>query len=546
MGNSNTKRSEDSISNTIRKKNKEFVDQPINYGSLVTQGIYTAKPEYDIEVVRGFILKKKLSPFYKAMENYSDNPFPGASSSTDNQKNLESNETLKQNQDSSNESSENVNNENISQVSKKKLYRKSVASTSDSRRSRHNSFSSIKPGKGILNAGSKSDTEDTSSSFSNISKVDAEHPIYSKEEFFKFPIECPICFLYYPRNINYTRCCDQPICTECFIQIKRTFSNPEPTCCPYCVQPNFGVTYLSPYSEEYHKQYEILIKAKEQHNPEYEKLLSQGSTPGKKRRNSINHTDPHIVTSDDIYPGWMLKYEQYQREQRRLEAIRVRNFNAQVNNSATVALLDALLQIPTNENSMLRHNGNSIRTLGSDLEEIMLLEAIRRSLADSNAPSEVQDPINLSVIEENTGNINENDNTSNISITNEPEDSTENIIDPNSINNNDNIIDNDATNNTNENDNTNTNGNNSDDNANTIDNDSITNIATNNETTNNNNNDNNPIEEAENNSKINIINNHNGNDNENNNENNIELSENTINGNIETNIIDSTSTPADL
>lgn len=33
--------------------------------------------------------------------------------------------------------------------------------------------------------------------------------------------ECPICFLYYPRNLNMTRCCSQPICTECFVQMKR-------------------------------------------------------------------------------------------------------------------------------------------------------------------------------------------------------------------------------------------------------------------------------------------------------------------------------------
>ncbi|CAO3644337.1 unnamed protein product [Cunninghamella blakesleeana] len=60
-------------------------------------------------------------------------------------------------------------------------------------------------------------------------------------------IECPICFLSYPSNINYTRCCDQPICTECFVQFKRT--DPTlPVSCPFCVQPHFGVTYQPPKS----------------------------------------------------------------------------------------------------------------------------------------------------------------------------------------------------------------------------------------------------------------------------------------------------------
>ena len=38
---------------------------------------------------------------------------------------------------------------------------------------------------------------------------------------YKDATECPICFLTYPPYLNRTRCCDQPICTECFVQIKR-------------------------------------------------------------------------------------------------------------------------------------------------------------------------------------------------------------------------------------------------------------------------------------------------------------------------------------
>lgn len=56
---------------------------------------------------------------------------------------------------------------------------------------------------------------------------------------------------YYPPNINHSRCCDQAICTECFVQIKRAEPNPthlvsEPAACPYCVQDNFGVVYTPP------------------------------------------------------------------------------------------------------------------------------------------------------------------------------------------------------------------------------------------------------------------------------------------------------------
>jgi len=53
---------------------------------------------------------------------------------------------------------------------------------------------------------------------------------------------------YYPPNMVHTRCCDQPICTECFVQIKRAEPTPthlesEPAACPFCMEPNFGCVY---------------------------------------------------------------------------------------------------------------------------------------------------------------------------------------------------------------------------------------------------------------------------------------------------------------
>ena len=57
---------------------------------------------------------------------------------------------------------------------------------------------------------------------------------------------------WYPSNINRSRCCDQVICTECFVQIKRTEPTvthmvSEPACCPFCVQEHFGVIYTPPF-----------------------------------------------------------------------------------------------------------------------------------------------------------------------------------------------------------------------------------------------------------------------------------------------------------
>ncbi|KAJ5074228.1 protein sip5 [Anaeramoeba ignava] len=44
--------------------------------------------------------------------------------------------------------------------------------------------------------------------------------------------ECPICFYRFP-SINRTKCCDKPICTECFLQITPKYPTNENKC-PFC------------------------------------------------------------------------------------------------------------------------------------------------------------------------------------------------------------------------------------------------------------------------------------------------------------------------
>lgn len=58
-------------------------------------------------------------------------------------------------------------------------------------------------------------------------------------------VDCPICLLAYPRNINYTECCRQALCTSCFVKIKRPASGRVITC-PFCNHLNFSVVYHKP------------------------------------------------------------------------------------------------------------------------------------------------------------------------------------------------------------------------------------------------------------------------------------------------------------
>ncbi|KAI8067148.1 hypothetical protein BC940DRAFT_301401 [Gongronella butleri] len=54
--------------------------------------------------------------------------------------------------------------------------------------------------------------------------------------------ECPICFLHYSSAINESKCCHQPICTECFVQMKR-MDPAVAVACPFCCSAGFGVCY---------------------------------------------------------------------------------------------------------------------------------------------------------------------------------------------------------------------------------------------------------------------------------------------------------------
>lgn len=159
---------------------------------------------------------------------------------------------------------------------------------------------------------------------------------------YKDASECPICFLYYPPYLNRTRCCDQPICSECFVQIKRPDPHTpehgepdanaanaanggeraeqeegqlvsEPSACPFCVQPEFGVTYAAPI---FRRGLTYAADASARPSPHITSPVSSTSSlasatlapiPGRRRATSLSATDPTVVTTDRIRPDWAQK-----------------------------------------------------------------------------------------------------------------------------------------------------------------------------------------------------------------------------------------------
>lgn len=157
--------------------------------------------------------------------------------------------------------------------------------------------------------------------------------------------ECPICFLYYPPYLNHTRCCDQPICSECFVQIKRPDphfpeghgdgENPhadpeeeagllisEPAQCPYCQQPEFGVTYDPPLFRRglTHAISPAALGFQNTAMSSNSSLHSGGLAPGlltpppapgaggnRRRTQSLSANAPNVITTDRVRPDWAAK-----------------------------------------------------------------------------------------------------------------------------------------------------------------------------------------------------------------------------------------------
>lgn len=150
---------------------------------------------------------------------------------------------------------------------------------------------------------------------------------------YKNAAECPICFLYYPPYLNKTRCCDQPICSECFVQIKRPDPHApehhgddptpttepeeeiqlvsEPAACPFCVQPEFGVTYEPPPFRRgliFAHQSQSLHSATSAMSSTTSVNSSGVASPGARRRaTSLAVNDKTVITTDMVRPDWAKK-----------------------------------------------------------------------------------------------------------------------------------------------------------------------------------------------------------------------------------------------
>ncbi|KAF8631441.1 hypothetical protein AX17_005118 [Amanita inopinata Kibby_2008] len=336
------------MGNSASSSGRGHQDEIVDYGYLSPQGVYTGPRDWNHAIVSQLICQRKLAPFYRPLEEYND--------SWDDDQILAARK-------------------NPPDTEGETVTRTESATTSSSVKSSHSKRPSA-----------------------------LKEPSKPEATVYRGAIECPICFLYYPPNINYSRCCDQAICTECFVQIKRnepttTHLVSEPAACPYCVQDNFGVIYRPPPwragigSDALPSVFSEGSKGSQQFLDNFVHYPTH-----KRRQKSYSADSPEVVTTDQIRPDWEAKLAAVRaavarRANRRIIMRQVgdRLIPVGVTSGRVHALGQDDVSTDGSENGgsrrmRRRQHGQGLEQFvglaGQDLEELMLMEAMRLSLLE--------------------------------------------------------------------------------------------------------------------------------------------------------------------
>ncbi|ORY93910.1 hypothetical protein BCR43DRAFT_526338 [Syncephalastrum racemosum] len=376
---------ESGLSRSTHHKHHKIEDL-VDLGSVLPNNIYpTTQQDYDARSVRQLIVQRKLAPFYKGLPDAPELVTePGAESTPMNNPSFNT---------TTNAAPGNGSNSSSNAAATGSGASASAANTSASSLPPHppapkqSSSSSLSPPlPQHLRHTSPSATGSRSRSASNASdrqRAYVERMRQREKALYDDATECPICFLYYPANINHSRCCDQPICTECFLQIKRPPETPaEPASCPFCMEANFGVVYEPPaWSEKYEARHASSAN-RARVGPSSPRHTTSGVSDGSKpRRKSVNAKNPNVVLIDHVRPDWNKHLAPNPRAASR------RNSESNEGASRSFLRTTPIFTRPGRSASSAasteyNHYLGAMRDMNMDLEEFMVMEAIRMSLAE--------------------------------------------------------------------------------------------------------------------------------------------------------------------
>lgn len=364
-------------------------DQDVDGGFLAPFGTYKSNLDFNVNVVRQLIIDRKLSPFYTPLQDYD-------ASWTDEEllvllsqlplHSIEGAYEEEEEDDIDNHKIHKLTNYYKRQEQKEKI-KMLHQKMEDSQQQEENRFmeDKLKLKLGV--------------SIPNLPSKDLLLKLY------RSATECPICFLYYPNNLNISRCCLQPICTECFVQIKRLDPHPphedescpnndelpdtlisEPSNCPYCAMTDFGVFYennmklgtgingIKPAKYSTTKD-EVPVTSSSSSSSSSSRPSSETNVKTHRaRRSSIPADSPKVITIDQIRPDWEAKLasarNKLSRKSAAANAIHASNLIVNPNTDE--------LEYDTRN----RRRSSTGRSQFQSVEDRMIEEALRLSIID--------------------------------------------------------------------------------------------------------------------------------------------------------------------
>ncbi|KAJ5442394.1 hypothetical protein N7445_005401 [Penicillium cf. griseofulvum] len=324
----------------LKERERSMKEEHVDGGYLVTQGVYVGTEDYNKVAVRQLMIERRLAPFWRGLNDFSESwaehqimaaargmPIPLPDEIPP-----ELEYKLSKTTDKTAADPTNIQHLTVPITSRSQSYNSDVSQSSNPPQSLP-STSPIASGTStspLFRTRAKTLAALTTSKQNSQTDLTPRELQLPKDPFvngqpievylYKDASECPICFLYYPPYLNRTRCCDQPICSECFVQIKRPDPHPpehgepnanppsaegeqaestesqlvsEPSACPFVSSPNpsarISPNFVSPVSST-----SSLSSA-------------TAAVPGRRRATSLSASDPTVVTTDRIRPDWATK-----------------------------------------------------------------------------------------------------------------------------------------------------------------------------------------------------------------------------------------------
>ncbi|KAG2147146.1 hypothetical protein BD769DRAFT_1382246 [Suillus cothurnatus] len=221
------------MGNTSSSSSRGHHDDTVDYGHLAPQGVYTGPKDWNHGIVTQLIVDRRLAPFYRPLEDYN----------------------------------ENWDDDQI--MSARRVLPDTDSANSDTPPTRVDSRDCTKPAHQSKRPGALKETSRC-----------PEAAIY------RGAVECPICFL-----IKRT----EPTATHLVS---------EPAACPYCVQENFGVVYTPPTWRTGIGSDGTSLPVWSDTSKGFQQNIPSAA---QKRRKSFGHDSPEVVTTDSIRPDWEAK-----------------------------------------------------------------------------------------------------------------------------------------------------------------------------------------------------------------------------------------------